>query len=112
EMGRTAQSCESRAQKLRSKARPPAWTAEEDRRLLDMREAGHVTAAMAKALGRSEGAVKARIHRLRDVPPPAPAASEPPPPPAPAPAPKPPPPAPPAPVAAPKIGISTGPARP
>lgn len=111
-MGRTAQSCESRAQKLRSKARPPSWTAEEDRRLLHMREAGHVTSAMAKALGRSEGTVKARIHRLRDVPPPAPAAIEPAPPPAPTPEPVAPPPAPPAPVAAPRIGISTGPARP
>lgn len=111
-MGRTAQSCESRAQKLRGKARPPSWTAEEDRRLLDMREAGHVTAAMAKALGRSEGAVKARIHRLRDVPPPAPAAIEPVPPPAPTPETVAPPPAPPAPAATPKIGISTGPARP
>lgn len=80
EMGRTAQSCESRYRKLRDKARAPrpAWTDDEDRRLMTMRGAGHVPAAIAKALGRSERVVVQRAMRIKDVPPPAAPDSSPP----------------------------------
>lgn len=41
------------------------WTAEDERRLLELHAAGTPLDAIARALGRQKGAVRVRLHRLR-----------------------------------------------